>query len=377
MTLKLLCVSIIASASFFLGGVYMKISDIDKNLAVQTTIDDKDFIYFDVRNEPFKIYGVIPADDEYDFYRRIPDDVAKATNDGVYGLNHHTAGGRIRFITDSPKVAMHTRQSFLSHFSHMPTTGHAGFDVFVTDENGEERHHATLTPPVDIKDGYDSWFNLGGGLKTVTINMPLYGGVNEILIGLKEGATLLPAPEYEHTKPIVYYGSSITQGGCASRPGNSYEAILSRELSADHINLGFSGSGRGEQAIADYIASLDMSVFVLDYDHNAPDPKHLEATHENFFKTVRTKHPEMPIIMMSRPKLHLNEEEKQRLEVIRTTYKNALNAGDKNVYLIEGTEFFDSFGGECATVDGCHPNDFGFVCMAEHLKPLLEALLEK
>lgn len=356
----------------------MKIEEIDKNLKVETAIDDKDLVFLDVRQEPFKIYGVMPSDNEYDFYRRMPDDIAKATNDGVHGLNHHTAGGRVRFMTDSPRIAIHTKQSSLSRFNHMPFTGTSGFDLYYS-ENGEENiYNGTFVPPLDMADGYESYRDFPNrSMRTVTINMPLYGGVNELFIGLKKDAVILPAPEYTHPTPIVYYGSSITQGGCASRPGNAYQSILSRELDADFINLGFSGSARGEQAIADYIAGLDMSIFVLDYDHNAPTSEHLEATHESFFKTVRAKHPEIPVVMISRPKLHLDSDELRRLEIIRTTYKNALNAGDKNVYLIEGCEFFDEFSGESATVDNCHPNDFGFVCMAEHLNPLLEALLER
>ena len=124
---------------------------------------------------------------------------------------------------------------------------------------------------------------------TFTINFPLYQGVNSLYIGLKEGSVIKEAPEYETTAPFVYYGSSITQGGCASRPGSAYQNILSRHLQWDHINLGFSGSCKGEDEMAYYIASLDMSVFVYDYDHNAPTVEHLKNTHEIFFKKIKIK----------------------------------------------------------------------------------------
>ena len=148
-------------------------------------------------------------------------------------------------------------------------------------------------------------------------------------------------------------------------------------LDTDYINLGFSGNAKAEDEIADYIAGLDMSVFVYDYDHNAPTVEHLAATHEKLFRKFREKHPETPVIMMSRPKYHLTDEEEKRLAVVRKTYENAAASGDKNVYLLTGPEMFDEFSVECATVDNCHPNDSGFICMAKSLIPMLKNCLEQ
>lgn len=96
-------------------------------------------------------------------------------------------------------------------------------------------------------------------MRTFSIHMPLYGGVKELQVGLDRSADLLPAPPYAIDKPVVYYGSSITQGGCASRPGCSYQAILSRTLQRDHVDLGFSASARGESVMAQYVAGVAMS----------------------------------------------------------------------------------------------------------------------
>ena len=114
-------------------------------------------------------------------------------------------------------------------------------------------------------------------MRSFVINFPLYTDVCELYLGLEESAKVEAAPDYEIKVPVVYYGSSITQGGCASRPGTSYQAIISRRLNCDYVNLGFSGNAKGEPAIAEYIAGLEMSVFVYDYDHNAPNPEHLAA----------------------------------------------------------------------------------------------------
>ena len=114
----------------------------------------------------------------------------------------------------------------------------------------------------------------------------------------------------------------------------------------------------------DYVKNLDMSVFVYDYDHNAPTLEHLEATPEKMFKAIRSMHPDIPILMMTRPKFYLNDDEEKRLEIVRKTYQNALNNGDKNVYFIEGPELM-KFAGDEGTVDGCHPTDLGFYSMAK------------
>ena len=172
---------------------------------------------------------------------------------------------------------------------------------------------------------------------------------------------------------LYSYGSLITQGGCASRPGMSYQSIVSRKFNCDYINLGFSGNAKAEDEITDYIKNLEMSVFVLDYDHNAPTVEHLKNTHEKMFKAVRNAHPDIPVIMMSRPKHFLTEEEKERRKVVETTYNNAVASGDKNVYFIDGsllTELCKDDG----TVDNCHQTDFGFVSMANAVSRVMENL---
>ena len=197
-----------------------------------------------------------------------------------------------------------------------------------------------------------------------------------MFIGIDENAVLKPAPKYTYDKPIVFYGSSITNGACASRPGLTYPARLSRMLDSDYVNLGFGGLCKAEQAMTDYIASLDMSVFVLDYDYNAPNPEYLEQTHEKAYLTVREKNPELPIVMISCPRADLAGDWKHRLEIIKRTYENAVAAGDKNVYMINGSEFFGEINYDYAA-DGVHPTDLGFDIMAKAIYPVLNRILEE
>ncbi|MBR6916255.1 MAG: hypothetical protein IKN36_07835, partial [Clostridia bacterium] len=178
-------------------------------------------------------------------------------------------------------------------------------------------------------------------------------------------------------KPVLFYGSSITQGACASRPGLSYPAILGRRLDFEVINLGFSGSARGERVVAELIASLPLSAFVFDYDHNAESAEELERTHEPFFKIVREAQPSLPIIMISKADgLSGREQTLKRRDVIKKNYESALARGDRNVWFIDGTLIYGDDAENC-TVDNAHPNDIGFRHMVDAIYPVLKEALEK
>lgn len=348
-----------------------KISDIDKNFTVKTDIKRDGLEFHSVFEDAFSIHGLIY---ENGCFRRMPQSLADRVNDGVRILNSHTAGGRLRFVTDSPFVAVNVRYNDAGKMPHFALTGSAGFDMYTNDGNGDI-YAGTFMPPYDVKDKFESVMDLDGAERLVTVNFPPYSGVKALYIGLKKGCSLKKAPAYPNALPVVFYGSSITQGGCCSRPGNTYQQILSRELNFDYVNLGFSGSAKAEDVIADYIAGLKMSVFVYDYDHNAPDCEHLEATHEKMFKKIRAAHPELPVLMLTRPKFHLTPDEEKRLEIVKKTCENAVAAGDKNVYFIPGTLLIKEEYRETATVDNAHPNDSGFLSMAMTIKPVLEKLL--
>ena len=126
--------------------------------------------------------------------------------------------------------------------------------------------------------------------------------------------------------------------------------------------------------MADYICKLDMSIFVYDYDFNAPTVEHLQATHEKLYLSVREAHPDIPILLMCKPRFVVNENARQRMEVIRRTYENAKAAGDENVYLLTGPELM-AIAGYDGMVDGVHPNDLGFFSMAQAVVKVLKPLL--
>lgn len=353
------------------------ITELDKNLNIETNIQEDNIVFLDASQPPFDVYGLM-KDGENDFVR-MPQSVAKTVNEGVENINFQTAGGRVRFKTDSEYVAIKVVTDGTGFMPHMTLAGSSGFDLYEK-ADGKYTYKASFLTNWNIDEfakskGYENIAHFGERkLRDITLNFPLYNGVKKLYIGLERDAVIENGGEYAVKKPIVFYGSSITQGGCASRPGNAYTNIISRRYDADTVNLGFSGSGRGEREMAEYIAGLDMSVFVYDYDHNAPTAEHLEKTHKPMFDIIRKAHPEIPIIMMSRPKVNLTEDEVRRKAIIDDTYNAARSSGDKNVYFIPGDEIFTMREGDSCTVDGTHPNDLGFMAMADALTCVLDGI---
>ncbi len=345
------------------------IASVDKNFNFPTKIEKEDIKFYSVKDEPFKVYGIYYDNGRY---RRLPEEVAKTVNSGVLHFHSNTAGGRLRFITNSPYVALHINVAKVGKNPHFALTGSTGCDLYVGNV-----YRGMFIPPFNTVDSYEGVLELGGDAeKEITINLPLYADITELYIGLKEDATLKEPTPYIDMKPIVYYGSSITQGACASRPGMSYSSIISRRFNCDYINLGFGGSAKAEDTIIDYINGLDMSIFVYDYDHNAPNAEYLKNTHEKMYRAIREKHPDLPIIMMSRPRYTLVGEDKKRREVVRESYNNAVAAGDKNVYFLDNEALTAMCGCE-GIVDGTHPTDYGLASMAKAVGDVIETILEK
>jgi len=350
----------------------MDFSKIDKNFTVDASVDRDDIIWLESDKSPFKVYGAYSCNP----YKRIPTEIAEKTSDGVNYLHTNTAGIRIRFRTDSPYVAVHAEWNEFCNLAHMPLTGSSSFDIFSYNElTRKQLFVASLGCPSDSQKGFDSLRDLSGKMQDYIINFPLYNDVDKLYIGVAEGAQFEEPAKYTNELPVVYYGSSITQGGCASRPANSYQNILSRALDIDYINLGFSGNCRAEDVMVDYLANLKMCAFVSDYDHNAPTPEYLKNTHYKMYQKIREKNPDIPYIMISKPDFNYSEDNDMRRTVIMESYCKAVANGDKNVYFVDGASIFRGEDFNNYTVDTCHPTDIGFYHFAEALFPTLKIAL--
>ena len=342
------------------------IAKIDKNFVIHATIEKEGLSFYNALSAPFVINGLMYDGERF---HRIPWDVSKQVSERVDMLNDKTAGGRIRFRTDSREIAIIVKYKEVCKCSHWAFAGTIGFDLYA-----DNVYVNTYLPGTKIVDELESKLKVGDDarMREIVINFPLYSSVCEVLIGLETGARIDAPTPYVNEKPVVYYGSSITQGGCCSRPGTCYQGHITREFNIDYINLGWAGAAKAEDAMIDYVKGLDMSMFVYDYDHNASEIEDLIRTHEKMFMAVRGEHPDIPIIIMSRPKTNRTEDDQTRLEIIKGTYERAKARGDELVYFLDGDDLTALCGNE-GTVDNCHPTDFGFASMAHALIKLIKA----
>lgn len=350
------------------------ISKIDRNFAVQESFGRSDIDFYNVLEEPVSLYGVFHEDGRF---RRIPKAIAESVGDGVAQLSGHTSGGRACFKTDSDFIAIDAVMAGVYIMPHMAYLGSSGFDVYIR-EDGKQTYFGAFMPDLSKKPPLQRIINLPSRkMREIIINFPLYCGVAELSVGVLQGSRMEKWSGYSHSVPMVFYGSSITQGACANSPGTCYANLLSRRFDSDYINLGLSGNGKGEPAMMEYIAGLEMSLFVYDYDYNAPSAEYLRNTHYAGYKEVREKHPDIPIIMASRPNYGnpMNDSEARRA-VIAETYARALAEGDKNVYFVDGKTDLAGIYEDGGTVDGCHPTDYGFRIMADAFGKIIEKVLK-
>ena len=330
---------------------------------------------YELTDSRIKVYGV-PCFYTEGELTRLPEYVIEK----VPSLDWHgrrVPGGRICFRTDSEHMDIYVKYKTMHVDVGMSIFASQSINVYVGEK--PTSRFLGLSWPRDYNTmEFTGRFKKDKIMEDVTVLLPRNEIVDSIYIELDDDAVIEKPTPYKYEKPIVFYGSSITEGGISCNMANAYTAIISRHLDTDYINLGFSGNAKGEIEVADYINTLDFSIFVYDYDHNAPTAEHLWKTHEPFFKRIREKHPDVPVVMMTRPYAVYGEDEYARREAVYATYKNAVESGDKNVYFIDGETYFkDCPDRELCFIDRIHPNDYGFHLMAQRIEPIIKKILEK
>ena len=326
--------------------------------------------------------GGFPWYAEDGVFRRLPVHPPEPLPEGVEGLANSTAGGTLRLRTDSRRLALRVELAGRANMDHMPATGQCGFDLYVGAPGAERFARVVRYDHTQIDYEVELFSQPERAWRDLTLHFPLYQGVRRLEIGLEPGAELAaPAPR-RITTPLVFYGTSITQGGCAARPGMAYPAILARRLQAECLNLGFSGNGRGEPEVARALALLPAcALFVLDYDANCPDAEHLSRTLPVFIEILRQRHRDTPILVVSRirsateawnPDAAAGRE--TRAAAQQQVVQRLGAAGDKRLFFLDGADLLGDGYDEC-TVDGSHPTDLGFLRMADSMEPLLRSIL--
>ena len=317
-------------------------------------------------------------------YRRLPLHPIEKLPQSVDSLANCTAGGQIRFQAVTSRLSVKVRLNGVADMNHMPATGQCGFDCYLG-PTLRQRYCSTTKYDHRQSTYTCTLFELPRAEKfNVTLNFPLYRAVEEVHVGLDEGAEVLPPPPYENDGRVIVYGTSITQGGCASRPGMAYTNILSRRFNREFINLGFSGSGRGEPEVAKTMAEIaNPGLFVLDYEGNCESTERLRESFPEFIRILREAHPRVPILAVSRIPFAvelINDAafalrlERKVLE--RETVDSLRAAGDGLVHFLDGSTLLGEDFDEC-TVDGVHPCDLGFMRIADGLTPVLRKILDE
>lgn len=347
----------------------MKLQEVDNRFIVNEEINGDGWRRYKIPHSSFDLYGVF-YDEKNHRFARMEQDVADQTNEGVQILAPHAAGGRLRFSTDSDKLEIVVTYNELWKMSHMALEGSGGFMLVEENEDGSTGFYKMLPPTFEQEKGYTLSINLPSGkMRNYILWFPLYNQVTSLTIGLDEKARVGAGRKYRDIKPILYYGSSITQGGCASRPDNAYSALISKWNNIDFLNLGFSGSGKAEDVMVDYLTTIDCSLFVCDYDYNAPDVEYLKQTHYRLYERYRKVREDVPILFITAP-THAAwgiKEGGERYKIIRDTYRKAQKNGDENVYLLDGRTLLQVKDSMNHTVDGIHPTDLGFYVMAKKI----------
>ncbi len=312
------------------------------------------------------------------FYDRLPAKAEKAVRAPVWSLSRHSAGMLARFETDATEIyARHSLLSASLALPHMPATGVSGLDLYARDAEGRDRWLA-VTKPAEQRMELKVASGIDPGRRLYTVYLPLYNGTESLEIGVPAGAAFAPVPPRKE-RPIVFYGTSIMHGACASRPGMAIPAIVGRRLGRPTINLGFSGNGRMEPEVAELLAELDPCAYAVDCLPNM-DATAVAERAAPLVRTLRKARPATPILLVEDRSFTSAAFLKARREhhavsraALRKAHAELLAEGVKGLATLEGEGLLGD-DGEAAT-DGSHPSDLGMARYADAYEKALRPLI--
>jgi len=315
------------------------------------------------------------------FYDRLPAKAEEQVRPPVWNLSHDSSGMLIRFVTDASSIrARWALTSANLAMPHMAATGVSGLDLYVRTPSGRW-HWLAVGMPRSQTNSATLVSGLPPGEREYLLYLPLYNGISFVELGFPRAAAWRkPGPWGSgQRKPIVFYGTSILQGGCASRPGMVHSAILGRRFNWPTINLGFSGNGKMEPALADLLSELDPAVYVLDCLPNMTAKEVTERV-EPFVHRLRQAHARTPILLVE-DRTYANafllgnrrQHNESSRAALQNAYRHLKRAGIKDLYYLKGENLLGADGE--ATVDGSHPTDLGFTRQADAFAKVLGRLL--
>lgn len=320
-------------------------------------------------SEHFLIEGSAVADSLKESpYDRLPSSYKEKVRTEVWDLSKASAGISVRFHSNS--TSLQIRWSVLNDFqmNHMASTGIKGVDLY-TKFKGQWRYVTTARPTNTINE-QKLIKNMTPEFREYKLFLPLYDGVTKLEVGIDSIASIKKATPAT-LKPIVFYGTSITQGGCASRPGMAHTNIISRKLDVDCINFGFSGNGRMEAPIVELISEIDARFYVIECLQNM-DEAQIKKRVRPLVDNIRKKHPLTPIVLvenMMYEMAFLDQTIKSQLirenAALKNEFDEILKSGIQNIFYVKDNQ--DNLVDNEGTVDGVHLTDLGFSRYADYL----------
>jgi len=348
----------------------MDIVKLDSNMAVKEP--GKDLLWYDAARLTIEGRGWPETEATYS---RLPAWAKGVVREQIWSLGKCSSGLSIHFSSNTPSLAV--RWDGNRAMTHMPATGVSGVDLYVRHE-GKWRWLAVGKPQKDVNQ-LQLFSDIGSEEREYILYLPLYNPVNKVELGLPASFELKAKPP-SRKKPVVFYGTSITQGGCASRPGMCYTAILGRWLEYPTINLGFSGNGIMEAEVIDLLCELDPSVYVLDNMPNMQEDG-IREREEAAIRKLKRARPGTPIVLIDSMlycDAFLKKSRRDRCvssnRAQYAIYEKLLKEGLTGLYYIKDDGLIGSDGE--ATVDGTHFTDLGYLRFSEKLFPVLRQILD-
>ena len=335
----------------------------DRTVAIHSATTngvDGEWVWIDGRDLPLEGRAYASPNEAETPYDRLPKARKEVISAAVWGLQQHTAGMCFRLRTDSSRLRIFWKPRFANlSMWHMPSTGVSGVDVYQLDpKSGWQYVKPPWPAPPKFEGAAYTWENLVPGAPII-VYLPLYNGISGIRFGVEAGKRLEPLPP-PAVKPVVFYGTSTTQGGCVSRPGFCETSVVGRMLDVPVVNLGFSGSGKMERGMIDVIADVEASVYVLDTFGNMK-PDTIVERYEDFVRGLRSRRPGVPIVLTANGWI-FNDVCREKAALIRGIWEK-LRA--ENPVEWANLFFVGDFDGPLAvadaTVEGVHLNDIGSV----------------
>lgn len=360
-------------------------------VAIAADEPEKPWTYVDAQN--LRIINHAFAGETERTYARLPRYVKDSIPEGreLWDRQQCSSGIGVRFATNSTRIGCKYTLYWDTHMIHMADTGLKGTDLYILEGDSVWRHVNTNRPYVKkdengnktklVESTYVS--NLDGQMHEYVIYFPLYDGIEDFSVKIDSGAVITKGrPEVINAnRRIVAYGTSILQGGCASRTGMAATNIIGRELNCEVVNLGFSGEGKQDTYVVRAMATIpDVDVFLLDPVPNCTEMMCDTLTY-NFVKTLRALRPDVPIVMLEGPIYPYARYDSffgkylpKKNNAFRRNYERLKAENPNNLYYVtsEGLDGPEDDG----TVDGIHLTDLGFLHYANKMIPILRPLLD-